>query len=77
MGMTKNLLDWVKVIKNAEEIHCVDSAVMHLVDSLECRSQKLSYHDFGKGNFHCMKNWQTITMECVKVWPITPATPLL
>lgn len=43
-GLTKNLLDYVKVIENASEIHCVDSSVFHLIDSMEVNA-KLYFHD--------------------------------
>jgi hypothetical protein len=40
----KNLLSYRKLIKNANEIHCVNSSVFHLVDSIGPTS-KLIYHD--------------------------------
>ena len=43
-GLTNNLLDYIKVIQNASEIHCVDSSVYHLIDSIEV-SGKLYFHD--------------------------------
>lgn len=43
-GVTNNLLDYVKIIKNASEIHCVDSSVYHLIDSIDVPG-KLYFHD--------------------------------
>lgn len=44
--VTNNLLDWIPLIKNAEEIHCVDSSVFHLVDNMSHGLRaKLFYHD--------------------------------
>lgn len=43
-GITTNLLDYVSLIKNAKEIHCIDSAVYHLVDSIGVQA-KLFFHD--------------------------------
>jgi hypothetical protein len=44
--LTDSLLDWVPLIQHAEEIHCVDSAVLHLADNLSHSLRaKLYYHD--------------------------------
>lgn len=43
-GITPNLLDYIDLIFAAEEIHCVDSSVYHLVDSLNVKA-KLYFHD--------------------------------
>ena len=44
--ISDNLLDWVPLIENAEEIHCVDSSVFHLVDNMSHSLRaKLFYHD--------------------------------
>lgn len=43
-GLTDNLLDYVKIIQNASEIHCIDSSLYHLIDSMEV-SGKLYFHD--------------------------------
>lgn len=43
-GITKNLLDYVDIIQNAEEIHCIDSSVYHLIDSIDV-SAKLYFHN--------------------------------
>jgi hypothetical protein len=44
--LTDSLLDWVPLMQNAEEIHCVDSAIFHLSDNLSHSLRaKLYYHD--------------------------------
>ena len=34
---TKSLLDWVKVIENASEIHTIDSSVFQLIKNLKLK----------------------------------------
>jgi hypothetical protein len=55
-GQTDNMLSYMKVIQNAEEIHCVDSAFCCLVDSV-CKDikSKLIYHDI-RANNHIQLN---------------------
>jgi hypothetical protein len=43
-GLTNNLLDYVEIIQQAEEIHVVDSSVYHLIDNMNINA-KLIYHD--------------------------------
>lgn len=43
-GITTNLLDYIDLIFNAKEIHCIDSSVYHLVDSLSLNA-KLYFYD--------------------------------
>lgn len=44
--LTDSLLDWIPLIQNAEEIHCVDSSVFHLVDNISHSLRaKLFYHN--------------------------------
>ena len=40
---TNTIFDYIKLVKNAEEIHCIDSSFIHLVDSFNL-SNKLFYH---------------------------------
>jgi hypothetical protein len=77
VGMTPNLLDWLVVIKNAAEIHCVDSAVFHLVDSLDLKNTKLFYHDIRKGLFHYLSDWISVDSFGAKIAPITAADPIV
>ena len=60
-GLTETILDWADVIKNAKEIHCIDSSIIHLVDSLELSAEKLYYHDVGRpGLFHRINEWTLV-----------------
>lgn len=43
-GVTRNLLDYTMLIEYAKEIHCIDSAFYHLVDSIGVNA-KLFFHD--------------------------------
>jgi hypothetical protein len=40
---TKSLLDWVKVIENASEIHTIDSSVFQLIKNLKLKNKKFFY----------------------------------
>ncbi|NDC04377.1 MAG: hypothetical protein EBZ81_15805 [Betaproteobacteria bacterium] len=60
-GETDSLLDWKYVIENATEIHCIDSSVIHLADSLNLKHKSLFYHDVNRGSrFHVKNNWKTV-----------------
>lgn len=69
-AITRNMMNWVDLIKNASEIHCVPSSFYCLVDSITPLLQgKLFYHDIRKGtllnpnneyNKHC---WKIITYD--------------
>ena len=43
-GQTSNILDYIEILKNAEEIHCVGSSIYALVDSIDVKA-KLYYHN--------------------------------
>ena len=60
--LVKNsLIDWADVIKNAKEIHCIDSSIIHLADSLDLTTEKLYYHDVGRGSqFHLINGWTRV-----------------
>lgn len=47
------LSDYIEMIENALEIHCIDSSMLHLVDSLNPKGQ-LFYHKYTRNNgpFH-------------------------
>jgi hypothetical protein len=60
-GLTSTILDWADVIKNAKEIHCIDSSIIHLADSLDLTAEKLYYHDVGRGSkFHLINEWTLV-----------------
>jgi hypothetical protein len=44
-NLTNNIFDWIPLIQSAKEIHCIDSAFIHLVESLELNNNcTLFYH---------------------------------
>jgi hypothetical protein len=57
-----NLLNYVKLIKNAKEIHCINSSFFHLVDSIDTNA-KLFYHDIRKKDFKILDKWKIITYD--------------
>lgn len=70
-NLTDNLLDWITVIKNADEIHCVESSVFHLVDNIShSLKSKLFFHHIRNFNamtfINCEENnnvWETVEYE--------------
>ena len=69
--LTDSLLDWVPLIQNAEEIHCVDSSMLHLVDNMSHSIRaKLFFHDCRRNaatenpNYAENKNvWNIVTYD--------------
>ena len=59
---TDNLLAYIRLIEDAEEIHCIDSSLLHLIDSMPCITNKLYYHDIRKHNpfFQISIKWDII-----------------
>lgn len=57
-----NLLNYRKLIQNANEIHCVNSSVFHFVDSIETDA-KLIYHDVRKRDFKIENKWEIINYD--------------
>ena len=39
------IFDWLKIIQNAKEIHCVDSSFVNFVDSVNELSAELFYYN--------------------------------
>ena len=60
----KNIFSYIDLIKRAQEIHCVDSAFIHLVDSFTL-SSSLYFHDVRKDNykFNLKNNWNIINYK--------------
>lgn len=54
-----NLLAYRRVIQEAAEIHCINSSVIHLVDSLETGG-RLFYHDVRDRDFQLRRQWATV-----------------
>ena len=68
---TKNLFEWLPIIYDAEEIHCIPGGPFHLIDSVldKCKAKKFVYHDArretcfdpnNKFNNHC---WEIVKYE--------------
>jgi hypothetical protein len=60
----KNIFLYSKVIKNATEIHCLDSSFLHLVERMETNAN-LFFHNIKKdgqkgADVHLVKNWQIV-----------------
>jgi hypothetical protein len=55
----ENLLGYRRLIQRAAEIHCVNSSVIHLVESIGPPAA-LYYHDVRKRNFQTRLPWRTI-----------------
>jgi hypothetical protein len=61
---TRHITDWMPVIAAAQEIHCIDSAPLHLVESVPTRG-KLFFHRYARQatiNVHATlrKPWEMI-----------------
>lgn len=59
---TNNLLSYIDIIQNAEEIHCINSSLFHLIDSLPCITNKMYYHNVRSHpcNFEISYKWTII-----------------
>ena len=44
-GVTENLLEYVKIIENAAEIHCIDSSVFNLIEGMKMKTNQLFFYD--------------------------------
>lgn len=63
-SQTDNLLSYIDLINNAEEIHCIDSSLYHLIDSID-RKDNLYYHDIRKHtySFRVSSKWKIIKYD--------------
>lgn len=62
-GVSDNLFSYLKIIKKAKKIHCINSSVFHLIDSLTDITYNLYYHDVRKDdctNFKVSDKWKII-----------------
>jgi len=63
-GLSDNLFSFIDLIKNAKEIHCINSSVFHLIDSLNDTTEKLYYHDIRRtddSEFKVSDKWKIIS----------------
>ena len=51
-----NIFLYSKLIKDASEVHCVNSSFLHLVDRVDTNA-KLIYHDVRGSIIKCKKKW--------------------
>jgi hypothetical protein len=59
-GQTNNMLDYVKLIQNAKEIHCIPSSFFCLVDSICTKTNAdLYFHDIRMNNLMQVNCWTT------------------
>lgn len=60
-----HLLSYIDCITNAQEIHCIDSSIFHLIDSLPNITNKLYYHDIRKSPTHFNKShrWEIVSYD--------------
>ncbi len=54
-----NLLVYRRLIERATEVHCINSSVVHLVDSLDGPA-RLVYHDARPRAFQLRRRWETV-----------------
>ena len=59
-GLTNNMLDYVKIIQNASEIHCIDSSVMNLIDGMKLKTDDLFFHTIKPTGFRYSDKWKIV-----------------
>lgn len=62
-GISDNLFYYIDTIYNAKEIHCINSSVFHLIDSLSDLKGKLFYHDIRRtdeSKFEVSSKWKIV-----------------
>lgn len=60
LPLTPRITDWVKMIAGAEEIHCIDSSFVHLVESVPSKGN-LFYHEYARPSyFQRRKDWTVL-----------------
>ena len=57
-----NMLLYKKLIENAEEIHCINSSFIHLVERVN-NIGKIYYHHIRKSKLFLKKRWKVINYE--------------
>lgn len=63
MKRESNIFDYLYMIEKAEEVHCIDSAFLNLIDCIQLRNKGLFFHkyvrDSSKGKTPSLKmNWR-------------------
>lgn len=66
-NITDNIFNWIGVIKNCEEIHCIDSSFLNIIDRLELNPNvKLYLHEYARPGWQLpilKKDWIRIKDE--------------
>jgi hypothetical protein len=62
---TNNLFSYIDLITRSKEIHCIDSSIFHLIDSISNIRKNLYYHDIRKHPcfFNLSKKWKQIKYD--------------
>jgi len=54
------VVDYLKVIENAKEIHCIDSSFLHMIDLIETKSPCF-FHKIKNSQFPCLsEKWKVV-----------------
>lgn len=75
-NITKNIFDYLTIIKNAREIHCIDSCFRALVDTIKLNTNLLFFHNYARstGSPMTIQSWTQITNEKKQPLKIYPNT---
>tara|TARA_X000001036_G_scaffold439303_1_gene489942 strand:- start:31068 stop:31820 length:753 start_codon:yes stop_codon:yes gene_type:complete len=57
-----NMLFYNDIIKEAKEVHCINSSFLHLVERVETSAQ-LIYHDIRKSKFKLSDKWKVVSYD--------------
>lgn len=70
--LTKNFFSNIHLIKNAKEIHCIDSSLVHLVEAVDDINSQLFFHDIRKhyqnSFFSARKFWNIVKYDDCTTW---------
>ena len=61
--LSESLFDWCGVIEKAEQVHCIDSSVIHLAQSIRATGVFHKIRDAGKQHFRMKAGWETRKYE--------------
>jgi len=71
-SQTSNFFSNIYLIKNAKEIHSIDSSLVHLVEAVNSLDTKLYFHDirkhYGGAVFSAKKDWTVVKYDKLVSW---------
>tara|TARA_B100000902_G_C27176416_1_gene846593 strand:- start:156 stop:920 length:765 start_codon:yes stop_codon:yes gene_type:complete len=71
-SQTSNFFSNIYLIKNAKEIHSIDSSLVHLVEAVNGLDTKLYFHDirkhYGDAVFSAKKDWTVVKYDKLISW---------